>query len=126
MRASTLGAWVVAVAAAGLGCGTSYNGTNYGAPAPAQCSAATATALATATVTLQGMAFAPACAKVAAGTTVTFANDDTVTHTVTADAGGFDHLVNPGQQVTQAFPTAGVVGIHCTLHAGMRMTLVVQ
>lgn len=49
-----------------------------------------------------------------------------VAHTVTADAGGFDHLVNPGQQATQVFPAAGTVGIHCTIHAGMRMTLIVQ
>jgi plastocyanin len=100
---------------------------SYGAsPAPAQCTLANATALTTATVTMPGMLFSPACAKVAAGTTVTFANDDTLVHTVTADAGGFDHLVNPGQQVTQSFPTAGTVGIHCSIHAGMRMTLFVQ
>jgi plastocyanin len=127
MRTGSLMAWaVVATGVAAAGCGSSgYGSSGSPAPAPAQCTAATATALGNGTVTLMGMAFQPGCAKVAAGTTVTFANDDTVAHTVTADAGGFDQFVNPGRQVTQVFPTAGTVGIHCTIHAGMRMTLIV-
>jgi plastocyanin len=132
MRGLSIWVWAgliqaAVVAAAGLGCGSSYGGGGtYGAPAPAQCSAATATALTSGTVTLAGMAFAPACAKVAAGTTVTFANDDAVAHTVTADSGAFDSgNVAPGTAFSHRFDTAGTVGIHCMIHAGMRMTLFV-
>lgn len=117
----------VAVTVLALACGSSgYGSGGSPAPAPAQCSAATATALTGGTVALSGMAFSPACAKVSAGTAVTFTNDDSVQHTVTADSGAFDHVLNPNQQVTITFPTAGTLGIHCRIHAGMRMTLVVQ
>lgn len=123
MRASSLGMWAAIAVASTAGCGSSYDA--EGAPA-AQCTAATATALTAATVSLTDNAFSPACAKVAAGTTVTFRNAGAMVHTVTAEAGGFDHLVNPGQQTTQAFATAGAAGIRCTLHPGMRMTLFVE
>jgi plastocyanin len=123
MRTAFLG---VILAAAALGCGSGGGYGSGGAPAPAQCTAATATALTSGTVSLAGMSFSPACAKVAAGTAVTFTDDDAVAHTVTADSGAFDHLLQPSQQVTIAFSTAGTVGIHCTIHAGMRMTLLVQ
>lgn len=121
--------WSVAAAAlvAAAGCGYSGMGT-YGAAAPAPCTLASATALAGATVTMQGMAFAPACAKVTAPVTVTFANDDTVQHTVTSDTGAFaEHVLDPGQTASETFNAAGTVGIHCRLHLpGMRLTLFVQ
>ncbi len=122
MRTGSIGVLLATVLA--LGCGSSSSGS--GSPAPAQCAAGTATPLTNGTVTLAGMAFSPACAKVSAGTAVTFTNDDSVTHTVTADSGAFDHTLAPNQTVTITFPTAGTVGIHCTIHAGMRMTLFVQ
>jgi plastocyanin len=124
MRTAFLG--VTLATAVALGCGSGGGYVSGGSPASAQCTAGTATVLASGTVSLPGMSFSPACAKVAAGTAVTFTNDDAVAHTVTADAGTFDHLLQPSQQVTITFPTAGTVGIHCTIHAGMRMTLVVQ
>jgi plastocyanin len=115
--------WAAALMVAVIGCGSSMSSSSA---SPAQCTAATATALTNGTVILSGMSFQPACAKVAAGTAVTFTNDDGVQHTVTADSGAFDHLLNPNQQETITFQSAGTVGIHCTIHAGMRMTLIVQ
>jgi plastocyanin len=130
MRTGSVGTYLAmaaTVAVLAAGCGSSgYGGGGAPAPAPAQCTAANATAVPGGTVTLAGMAFSPACAKVAAGTAVTFTNDDSVAHTVTADSGAFDHPLSPNQQVTITFPSAGTVGIHCTIHAGMRMTLFVQ
>lgn len=129
MRAWTMGAWAVGLAgAAALGCGSSGGMGGYGAaPAPAQCTAATASAVTNGTIGIVGMSYAPACAKVPAGTAVTFANDDSVAHTVTADDASFDSgAVAPGAQFTRTFAAAGTVGIHCSIHAGMRMTLFVQ
>lgn len=123
MRASSLAVWAAVGVAATIGCGSSSDA--EGSPAP-QCTAATAAALTAGTVTLSDNVFTPACARVAPGTTVTFTNGGALAHTVTAEGGGFDHLVNPGQQVTQSFAAAATVGIRCTLHPGMRMTLFVQ
>ena len=66
------------------GCGGSSSPTYGGAPG---CTASTAAA--TSQVTIQNMSFAPACIKVAAGTVVTFTNNDVTTHTVTADDGSY-------------------------------------
>jgi plastocyanin len=125
-------AWAAAAVAAALGCGSDYGGggsMGYGAPAPAQCTAANATAV-TGAIGIAGMAFVPACAKVAAGTSVTFTNGDAIAHTVTTDPGqaeSFDSgSLAPGAQFTHTFATAGTVRIHCTIHPNIRLTLFVQ
>ena len=125
-------AWSAAAAAAVLGCGSDYGGggsSDYGAPAPAQCTPAYATAV-TGAIGISGMAFVPACAKVAAGTAVTFTNGDATAHTVTTDAGqaeSFDSgSLAPGAQFTHTFTTAGTVHIHCSIHPEIRLTLFVQ
>lgn len=119
--------WAAVAVAAGLGCGSSgYGGSSAAA---AQCTAATATAVSR-SIELSGMAFVPACAKVAAGTAVTFTNDDAVAHTVTADAGqaeSFDSgALAQGAQFAHTFATAGTVRIHCSIHPEMHLTVIVQ
>lgn len=112
--------------AAAIGCGSSMGYGSGSAAAPQQCSAATATAV-NGTVELVGTEFVPACGKVAAGTAVTFTNDDSMLHTVTDDGGAFDSgNLAQGAKFTHTFTAAGTARIHCTLHAGMRMTLFVQ
>ena len=109
---------VAALAMAGCG------GTSYGAPG---CSATTA--VATTSVAIQASAFSPRCIKVSAGDTVTFTNNDTVPHTVTADDGTYDGaLATTGvtKVFTHPFPTAGTSAYHCTIHLGMTGTVIVQ
>jgi plastocyanin len=113
--------FIAAIAMAGCG-----GSSSYAAPPPG-CSAATATD--TTSVTIQGMAFTPNCIKVAAGATVTFTNNDTVAHTVTADDGTYDGaLATTGvtKVFTHLFPTAGTSNYHCSIHYGMKGTVIVQ
>jgi len=122
-RFALIGMSVVVVAFAA--CGGSTSPAYGGVPG---CTAATATA--TNQVTMQGMAFSPACIKVAVGTTVTFTNNDaTLVHTVTADDGTYNSgNLSATQQFSHAFPTAGTSHFHCIYHATMGMvgTVVVQ
>jgi len=64
---------------------------------------------------------------VASGTTVTWVNTDSVTHTSTSDASGWDSAtLAPGQQFNFTFATSGTFHYHCAIHPGMVGTVVVQ
>lgn len=64
---------------------------------------------------------------VSAGASVTVQNNDDVTHTVTADDGGFDVSVEGGKSATFTAPaTAGAYKFHCNIHPTMQATLTVQ
>src|SRR5215813_11975870 len=72
-------------------------------------------------------AFAPDGLTVDAGTTVTWTNTDSVAHTSTSDATGWDSgIVAPGGQFSHSFQTAGTFRYHCAIHPGMVGTVVVR
>jgi plastocyanin len=130
MRTGSWTVWAGVVAAAVLGCGSSYSSSGSGgSPAPAQCTAANAQTV-TGAIQIQGMAYSPACAKVAPNTLVTFTNDDSVAHTVTTDAGQPETLdsgnIAPSGHFTHTFGTAGTIAIHCSIHPDMHLTVFVQ
>jgi plastocyanin len=78
-------------------------------------------------VTIKDFAFAPGSITVAAGTTVTWTNQDSASHTVTADDGSFDSkALATGATFSQTFPTAGSFTYHCAIHTSMTATVVVQ
>lgn len=83
------------------------------------------------TVALSGYAFQPDTLSVATGTTVTFTNSDSVAHAIvegqngTPATGQTAQMVQPGQSVTHAFPTAGTVMLTCTIHPSMHLTVTV-
>lgn len=116
-----------AVAACSSGSGTATTGT---APTPAPTSAAASASAAPSsagTVTIKDFAFGPSSITVAAGTTVTWSNQDSVGHTVTADDGSFDSkTIASGASFSQAFPTAGTYAYHCTIHTSMTATVIVK
>lgn len=79
------------------------------------------------TVNIVNMSYSPATITVAAGTTVTWYNGDTMEHTVTADDGSFDSgNIAVGAKFTRQFSTAGTYPYHCTIHPGMKATIVVK
>ena len=131
MRVGSSVRWLVGASlVAALGCGSSMTGYGSGsaAPPPAACSATNATA--TSSIEIAGMEFIPACAKVAAGTTVTFTNNDAIGHTVTSDAGQpetFDSgLLAQGAKFTHTFGSAETEAMHCTVHPTMHVTVIAQ
>jgi len=75
----------------------------------------------TRTVTMPGKLYDPSQIAVLVGTTVTWKNDDSINHTVTADGDAFSSgYVPPGGSYTFTFAKQGHYAFHCTIHKFMR------
>jgi plastocyanin len=76
-------------------------------------------------VTMKDIKFNPGTIKVKAGKTVTWTNDDSVGHDVTA--GGFNSggagNIEPGKTFTHKFAKAGSYKYVCSVHPGMKGTI---
>lgn len=97
------------------------------APAPPPGQATASVSIPTNAATLGNRAFAPPQLNVAPGTTVTWTNTDTVTHTSTSDVAGWDSgALAPGGRFSFEFRTAGTFPYHCIIHPGMVGRVVVQ
>lgn len=78
-------------------------------------------------VTIQDFAFAPADLEVAAGTEITWTNDDPAPHTVTAEDGSFDSgTLEPGQTFSVPVQGNGPVTYRCEIHPDMVGTITVR
>ena len=79
------------------------------------------------TITIQNFAYRPATITVKAGSTITVKNQDSATHTVTADNNAFDTgNISGGASKTMTAPsTPGSFPYHCTIHPFMHGTLTV-
>jgi plastocyanin len=64
---------------------------------------------------------------VSAGTTISWLNDDSTTHTSTADGGQWSSgSIPPGGRFNFTFASAGRFTYHCQIHPNMTGTIVVQ
>ena len=78
-------------------------------------------------VSISGLAFHPPTVTVNVGDTVTWTNNDGVSHTATADGGSFDTgTIGSGSSASETFNTAGTFAYHCTIHPTMQGSVVVQ
>ena len=77
------------------------------------------------TVILQNFAFTPNLLAVTNGTTVTWINKDSVSHTVTSDTGLFNSTLAPGAKFTYKFDNAGKYAYHCDIHLAMKGEIMV-
>jgi plastocyanin len=75
-------------------------------------------------VHINGADYGPLPTGLKAGDTITFSNDDTVAHTVTARDHSFDLHLNPGQSAKLTLPKDGSYPIYCIYHSTMRGVLV--
>jgi len=74
----------------------------------------------TRTVTMPGKAYDPTHLDVLVGTTVTWKNEDSINHTVTADGDAFSSgYVPPGGSFAFTFAQQGRYAFHCTIHKFM-------
>jgi len=98
------------------------------AASPAASAAASQAAAAGATaITIQNFAFAPASLTVKAGTTVTWTNNDSPTHSVKwADGAAGSSPLTTGSSYTRTFATPGTYAYVCGIHASMHGTIVVN
>ena len=95
--------------------GSSYNSTPSTTPPVAN------------SVSIVNMSFSPATLTVTAGTTVTWTNNDNMTHTVTSDATGFDSGdLTVGSKFSKVFSVACTYSYHCTIHPTMKGSIVVK
>jgi plastocyanin len=66
-------------------------------------------------------------ATVEVGATVTWTNNDSIAHTVTADDNSFDSgPMQPGQTFSHTFSQAGTVPYHCSIHGAASMSGTIQ
>ena len=85
------------------------------------------TAAAPNTITIASFQFTPATLQVTPGTTVTWVNNDSASHTVTADDQSFDAgTLAPGRNFTRVFDKAGTFAYHCNFHPSMKATVTVK
>jgi plastocyanin len=79
------------------------------------------------TATIADFAFDPATLEVSVGTTVTWTNNDSAAHTVTADDGSFQSgRLEQGESFSYTFDTPGTFSYHCEYHANMTATVTVS
>lgn len=72
-------------------------------------------------------AFNPNPITIAHGGTVTWKNNDTITHTSRSDTGAWNSgSIGPGGTFSMTFTSAGTFTYHCALHPGMVGTVIVQ
>ena len=132
---------LLAIALLVLGCSSSSSG-GYGASATSATSATTPTTVATGgstgastsgsatagpKVDISNFSFNPGTLTVKVGDTVTWTNNDSATHTVTANDNSFKSAdLAPGASFSNTFSTAGTYPYRCTIHPNMTGTIVVQ
>jgi len=72
------------------------------------------------------MAFSLPALTVKAGQKVTWTNQDSIAHTITADQGQWDSgSIAPGQSFSVTLTQPGQYGYHCAVHPFMKATLTV-
>jgi|SRR5215217_6481022 len=117
---------VVALAAAGCGSSDSSS-TSSGSSSSASTGAASSSGGGV-TIKMQNIAFDPKAVTVKVGQKITWTNDDSTDHNVTADSGADFKSDNFGKDGTFEFTPdkAGTIKYECTIHPGMTATLTVQ
>jgi plastocyanin len=124
-----------ALAVLAIACGNNYSSpatpspTPAPSPAPAPTPGTTSSAVSipTGAEVLGNRAFSPDTLEVDAGTTVTWTNTDSVAHTSTSNATGWDSgIISPGRQFSFTYQTPGTFPYHCAIHPGMVGTVVVH
>jgi plastocyanin len=97
------------------------------APTPAPGGSSSSVVIPVGAASLGNRAYDPDDVNVAVGGTVTWMNTDSIAHTSTSDARGFDSgIVAPRGQFSFTFQNAGTFTYHCAIHPGMVGTVVVR
>ncbi len=129
MRHTRLAVLTFAVILASAACsGTSSTAPSTAPAASASVAPSAGASAATGTaVSIANFSFMPATITVAVGSTVTWTNNDSTAHTVTADDGSFkSDTLATGATFSQTFATAGTFAYHCSIHTSMKATVTVH
>jgi plastocyanin len=117
---------VVALAAAG--CGSSNSGSTSSGSSSSSSTGAASSSGGGVAIKMQNIAFDPKAVTVKVGQKITWTNDDSTDHNVTADSGADFKSDDFGKDGTFEFTPdkAGTIKYECTIHPGMTATLTVQ
>jgi plastocyanin len=123
-----LAACVLALAAACGSSSPSAPSTTFNpSPTPSPTPGSNAVVIPSGAQTLGTAAFNPNPIMVSVGSTVTWTNNDSISHTATSNTGAFDSgLIGAGGSFSFTFQSAGTFPYHCTIHPGMVGSVVVQ
>jgi plastocyanin len=118
---------VVALAAAGCGSSNSSSTSSGSSSGASTSTAAASSSGGGVAIKMQNIAFDPKAVTVKVGQKITWTNDDSTDHNVTANSGADFKSDNFGKGGTFSFtPTkAGTIKYVCTIHPGMDATLTV-
>ena len=117
------------VAVLAVACGGGTGGGLYGGGSEATTTSAPASGGGTGgtQVVMKGTAFDPNTVTIKVGESVTWTNEDSFNHTVTADNGEFESGdLAKGGTFSFTFDKAGTYPYHCGIHPSMTGTVVVQ
>src|SRR5665647_3010871 len=82
------------------------------------------TSAASQTVVMQGFTFQPASITIQTGASVTWRNDDSVSHQIVSNTNAFSSpVLNAGGSYTHVFDQAGTYSYHCGIHPYMTGTI---
>jgi plastocyanin len=114
----------ICITACGSGGGSPSTPSATPTPAPA---GSTTAAIPSGASTLTTTAFGANPLTISVGTTISWLNDDSTTHTSTADGNQWTSGdIPPGGRFNFTFASVGRFAYHCQLHPGMTGTIVVQ
>jgi plastocyanin len=116
------------VALAAAGCGGNSNSSSSSGSSSTPASSSSASSSGGVAIKMQNIAFDPKDVTVKVGQKVTWTNDDSTAHNVTAQSGASFKSSDFSKGGTFSFtPTkAGTIKYVCTIHPGMTATLTVQ
>lgn len=123
---------VSAILVSAIACGGSYSSPPTSpsptpSPTPAPGGPSSSVTIPVGAEALGSRAFSPGELNVAVGTTVTWRNTDSTSHTSTSNATGWNSgIIAPGGQFSFALQAAGTFPYHCTIHPGMVGTVVAR
>lgn len=125
---------VAALSVLAAACGSDYSSpstspspTPAPTPAPADGGPASTITIPMGAETLGNRAYNPGNLDISVGSTVTWTNTDSTSHTSTSNASGWDSgIIAPGRQFSFTYQTAGSFPYHCAIHPGMTGTVTVH
>jgi plastocyanin len=80
-----------------------------------------------ASVQIKDFQFTPSKVTIKVGGTVTWTNEGSSVHTVTADDGNFDSgQLQKGKTFSRTFDSAGTFSYHCSIHPSMKAQVIVE
>lgn len=79
-------------------------------------------------IEIKNYVFSPSSLTIKIGDTITWTNNDGVSHTITSDSGSEldSQTISDGQTYSHTFNSAGTFNYHCSIHTGMKGRIIVE